>query len=96
VLSAARGPGKAHGQPAESYVYRRVGDGPWERAMDGLPDPAGSLRAVLAPGRTAGELFLLSNHGLHRTADAGLTWTRLAVPWDEEYEDQRPRGLAVV
>jgi len=96
VLSSAGGPRQAHSQPAESSVYRREGDGPWTRAMDGLPDPEGSLRAVLAPGGEAGELFLLSNHGLHRTGDAGRTWARLAVPWREAYETQRPRGLAVV
>jgi len=96
VLSSAGGPRQAHSQPAESSVYRREGDGPWTRAMDGLPDPEGSLRAVLAPGDEAGELFLLSNHGLHRTGDAGRTWARLAVSWREAYETQRPRGLAVV
>lgn len=96
VLTAASGPGAAHSRPAESYVYRREGDGAWERAMAGLPDPEGNLRAVLAPGDVPGELHLLSNHGLYRTTDGARTWTRLPVPWRDAYEAQRPRGLAVV
>lgn len=96
VLSAASGPRAAHSQPAESYVYRRRPDDPWELAMEGLPSPEGSLRAVLTPGTAAGEVFLLSNHGFYRTADAGSSWHSLAIPWDDTYTDQRPRGLAIV
>lgn len=96
VLSAASGPWAAHSQPAESYVYRRAGDEPWTVAMNGLPGPDGSLRAVLAPGRTAGEIYLLSNHGLYRSQTAGQDWTRLPVDWSEAYTNQRPCGLVAL
>lgn len=96
VLTAARGPGKAHSPPAESYVYRRERGGSWEQAMTGLPDPRGSLRGVLAPGEEAGELHLLSNHGVFQTTDAAQTWTEVPVPWRDEYETLRPRGLTVI
>lgn len=94
VLSAASGPGAAHRQPAESYVYRRSGDEPWTLAMDGLPEPDGSLRPVLSAGAEA--IWLLSNRGLFRSVDAGLTWDRVLLPGDEFDADQRPRGLAIV
>ncbi|MFB6170984.1 MAG: WD40/YVTN/BNR-like repeat-containing protein [Haloarculaceae archaeon] len=96
VLTAASDPGAAHSSPAESYVYRREGDGDWERAMAGLPDPEGSLRGVLAAGDGPGEVHLLSNHGLYRTTDSARTWSRLPVPWRPADERLRPRGLAVV
>lgn len=96
VVSAARGPGRAHSRPAESYVYRREDGGPWRVAMDGLPDPAGTFRPVLASGTTPGTLYLLSNHGLFRSADAGRTWTgRDALPAPVTGGGP-PRGLAVV
>jgi photosystem II stability/assembly factor-like uncharacterized protein len=79
---------------AESYVYRRA-NGRWERAMDGLPEPDGLLRAELAPGR-AGEFYALTNHGLFRSTDAGATWGGVDVPWREAYRSQAPRGLAVL
>lgn len=96
VVSAARGPGHAHSRPGESYVYRHETGEPWRVAMDGLPDPAGTLRPVLAPGTTPGEVYLLSNHGLFRSADAGRTWTGLDVLPASATGDRPPQGLAVV
>ena len=95
LLSSASGPRKAHSLPAESYVYRRVGGGAWERAMDGLPGPEGLIRATLARGE-AGEFFALTNRGLFRTTDAGESWDALDVPWSEAYEPQTGRGLVRV
>ncbi|MFC5970774.1 WD40/YVTN/BNR-like repeat-containing protein [Halomarina salina] len=95
LLSSASGPGKAHSLPAESYVYRRVGDGAWEQAMDGLPGPDGLIRATLASG-ASDEFFALTNRGLFRTTDAAESWTALDVPWDEGYESQAGSGLVVV
>ena len=94
VVSAADGARRAHTpETAESYVYRRAG-GEWTVAMDGLPDPEGTVRAVLAAGDGAGEFVALTNHGLYRSHDGAESWTRLAVPWDKEYAVGR--GLAVV
>ena len=82
---------------AESYVYRKTApsDG-WELAMDGLGDPAGTVRAVLAAGDGAGEFAALTNRGLFRSHDAARTWHRLTIPWPEAYEQTVGRGLAVV
>jgi photosystem II stability/assembly factor-like uncharacterized protein len=94
-VSSASGARSAHSPPAESYVYRRTGDGPWERAMEGLPGPEGLVRAVLEPG-DPGEFLALTNRGLFRTTDAGGSWDALDVPWDEAVESQSGRGLAWV
>lgn len=99
VVSSASGARRAHTpSSAEAYVYRRTdasGDGRWERAMDGLPDPEGTVRSVLtaAGGET---IYALNNRGLYRTADAGASWERVPLDWPDEYESQTPRGLAVV
>lgn len=94
VVSAADGARQAHTEAtAESYVYRREG-GEWTAAMDGLPDPGGTVRPVLAAGERAGEFVALTNHGIYRSHDGAQSWTRLAVPWDDEYTCGH--GLAVV
>lgn len=107
LVSAARGARSAHTPAnAEAYVYRREvggdgaagGDGDggaWQLAMDGLPDPEGTVRAVLAAGRP-GEFYALTNRGLYRSGDAGRSWTGLPVEWPGTYTGQVGRGLAVV
>ncbi|MEF8852673.1 MAG: hypothetical protein V5A28_09680 [Haloarculaceae archaeon] len=108
VVSAADGARSAHGVgDAESCVYRttdadRASDEDadtatveWTLAMDGLPDPEGTVRAVLAAG-TGPTLFALNNRGLYRSDDAGEQWARLAVEWSDEYESRTPGRLAVV
>ena len=94
VVSAATGARRAHREAsAESYVYRRTG-GQWTAAMDGLPNPEGTVRAVLAAGDRAGEFVALTNHGVYRSHDGAASWERLAVPWRDKYTVGR--GLAVV
>ena len=105
VVSAARGARSAHTPAnAEAYVYRREvggdraagGDGgAWHLAMDGLPDPEGTVRAVLAAGGP-GEFYALTNRGLYRSRDAGEAWEPLPVEWPGAYTGQVGRGLAVV
>jgi len=100
VVSAASGARAAHwADTAEAYVYRRADDDDdrgWQRAMGGLPDPEGTVRAFLAPGLAAGEFVALTNRGLYRSEDGALSWDRLDVSWPGEYEEQVGRGLAVV
>jgi hypothetical protein len=60
--------------------------------MDGLPDPEGTVRAVLAPGGP-GEFYALTNRGLYRSRDAGGSWARLPVEWPGT--DTVGRGLTV-
>ncbi|WP_254765808.1 WD40/YVTN/BNR-like repeat-containing protein [Salinilacihabitans rarus] len=98
LVSAASGARTAHAASrAESYVYRRAGDGPWER-LDGrgLPTGEGVVRAVLATTGEPGTVYAATNRGLFRSRDFGDAWTRLGVAWDEELERLTPRGLAAV
>ncbi|MFB6127702.1 MAG: WD40/YVTN/BNR-like repeat-containing protein [Halolamina sp.] len=99
LVSAARGAGSAHRQPAETYVYRRdlVAGDEWER-IDGtaLPTGEGVLRPVLeGDPEASGEFVAATDRGLYRTTDGGDTWRRLPVDWDA-YTDETARGLAVV
>jgi len=101
VASAATGATMAHGRDgAESYVYRTTdADDPasvrWERAMDGLPDPDGTVRTVLAAGSGV-VLYAANNYGLFRSPDAGASWDRLPVEWGGGDTSWTPGALAVV
>lgn len=99
LLSAASGAHSAHGQDsADTYVYRRAGDGPWQRVGAGIPTGAGVIRAVLDGIETAdgAGVYAVNNRGLYRSTDAGRTWAELGVEWPEAFLAQAPRGLAVV
>jgi photosystem II stability/assembly factor-like uncharacterized protein len=92
LVSAARGARTAHrAGSAESYVYRRTPGG-WEQAMDGLPEPEGLFRPVLASGSRNGEFAALTNAGLFWSEDAGRHWDR--IPVDASW-DQIGRGLVL-
>lgn len=96
VVSAAHGARSAHTpDTAEAYVYRRT-EGPWEPAMEGLPDPEGQVRAVLAQGTTGDEFVAVTNRGLFRTEDGALSWELVDIEWSAEYSSLIGRGLAVV
>lgn len=96
LTSAASGPRTAHRPQGESYVYRRVGDEPWQRIEnDALPTGEGVLRSVLATDGP-GECYALNNRGLFRSTDAGESWATLDVEWPAGLTDQTPRGLAIV
>lgn len=95
LVSSANGARSAHSSgTADAHVYRRR-DGVWERLADrGLPMGEGVVRAVLATHEEG--FYAANNRGLFRSSDAGDSWERLPVEWDAEFEDQTPRGLAVV
>ncbi|OYR57735.1 hypothetical protein [Halorubrum halodurans] len=64
----------------------------WERLDDrGIPTGEGTYRAVLASGAATGELWALTNHGLHRTVDGGDRFDRVPADLPEAV----PRALAV-
>lgn len=95
LVSSANGARSAHSAgAADSHVYRRRG-GSWERlAGRGLPTGEGVVRATLA---THGdEFYAVNNRGLFRSGDAGDSWECLPVEWAPAFEEQAPRGLAVV
>lgn len=97
LLSAARGPRAAHRRGrAESFVFRKHSEEPWERIGDGLPTGEGVLRYELESGSAAGELFAVTNVGLCRTTDAGDSWIRLPIDWPPELDAQKATGIAAV
>ena len=95
VVSGASGAYSAHrAGTADTYLYRKAGEEPWERVGDGIPTGEGVLRAVLARGTGAGELYALHNHGLYRSGDGGASWERVTA-WPDAYREDAPRGLVV-
>ena len=98
LVSSASGARSAHTlETAESYVYRREGDDPWER-LDGrgLPMGEGVVRAIFATTGEPGVVYAVTNRGLVHSSDFGDSWSRLNVDWDDRLETVTPRGLAVV
>jgi hypothetical protein len=98
VVSAAAGPRQAHdADRAEVYIYRRTRMAEWEPCGAGLPPPRGTTAPVLANDPVEPDAFwLASNHGVFRSADAGLTWTALPGPWPAELARQRVKDLLVL
>ena len=78
-VSAAPGPGKAHGsRSAEERIFRSIGDG-WVALAGGLPDPLASMPYGLAAPR-AGELWAaLADGAVWRSTDHGAKWDELPV-----------------
>ncbi|MBI4306168.1 MAG: hypothetical protein HY678_07585 [Chloroflexi bacterium] len=83
-VSASPGPFQAHGQQgaANSVVYRRWGDSPWEELSDrGLPSPSGWLiSALFADPDQPGHLYAgLRSGEVYFTDDHGESWRALPV-----------------
>ncbi|HEV2237990.1 MAG TPA: glycosyl hydrolase, partial [Ktedonobacterales bacterium] len=97
VISAAHGPEQAHNpQRAESALYRRTGNGPWQRAQGGFPEPRGLLIAVLATHEAElGVFYAANNQGVFRSADAGSSWEALPIRWPEGLHIGRVNALVV-
>jgi photosystem II stability/assembly factor-like uncharacterized protein len=97
VISAARSAGAAHGGGrAESWLYRRKGDGPWRAVTRGVPDPAGStISALVADPGAPGVAYAANNRGVYRSEDLGESWERLGVDWPKGYEGERVAGVAL-
>ncbi|QSW99966.1 hypothetical protein [Haloterrigena alkaliphila] len=95
IVSSASGARTAHtAERAESYVYRRTGDEPWERLEDcGLPTGEGVVRAVFDTTGERGVVYGANNRGLFVTEDFGGRWEPVPIDWDEGLEAQAPRGL---
>jgi photosystem II stability/assembly factor-like uncharacterized protein len=87
VVSAASHPHSAYmvGR-SDGRLYRREGDGRWRQAGAGWPDPPATIAPLLAAGRAPGELWAADERGVHRSADGGASWERVAAfdptpPW---------------
>jgi hypothetical protein len=81
VLSSAASPRRSHGQPAESFIYRRQANAPWQELRSGLPSPSGRRTAVLAAHpRRARTFFAVWEDDVFRSSDGGERWTKLDSP----------------
>ncbi len=98
VISAATGPRQAHDRDrAESFLYRRTADGPWQRLSEGLPDGQGRRAAVLATDhQTPGTFYAAWEGEIFQSTDHGVTWQSLPLQWPDGYHVDRPRSLVAI
>ena len=81
VLSSAASPQRSHGEPAESFIYRRPANKPWRELCGDLPSPSGRRTAVLAAHpRRARTFFAVWEEDVFRSSDGGESWTKLKTP----------------
>lgn len=97
IVSAARSPREAHSLgAADATIYRRSGGGPWREVREGLPQPEGSVRAMLAADPAEpGVFYAAGNRGVFRSSDAGATWGPVAAPLPQPFGGQAPDALVV-
>ncbi len=80
VVSAAT---RAHSAYAagrsDGRLYRRAGESAWERITEGWPAEPDTIAPLLAAGRGPGELWAADERGVHRSADGGRSWERVAA-----------------
>lgn len=80
LVSASTGPRTAYGAGrSDGRIYRRTGDGPWQRVADGWPAMPDTIAPLLLAGAVAGEVWAADERGLHRSHDGGVTWDRVAT-----------------
>jgi len=97
VVSAADSPFTAHDlRIADSTVYRRSGQGRWREVREGLPEPKGTLRALLATNaEQRGVFYSASNRGVFCSEDGGVSWEPVVAPLPDRYAGQSPTAIAV-
>lgn len=98
LVSAAESARRAHGRgAAESFIYQREAADGWRRVTEGLPDPAGTTRAALAPDSMApGTFYAASNRGLFRSSDAGRAWRAIELEVPEGFAMGRVNDVVVL
>lgn len=95
IVSASRGPWSAYSaDEAESHVYRKSADDGWKEVENGLPEPVGTTISALAFGRR--EFYAANNMGIYRSADSGLSWARLEVPWKRSHQRLLARSICII
>ena len=93
VSAASRARSAYQAGASDGRVYRRERDDPWRRVTRGWPDPPETIAPLLVAGREPGEIYAADERGVHRSADGGETWERVAA---FETTPAWLRGLAVV
>jgi hypothetical protein len=98
IASASVGPIQAHRHPfAESYLIRRTEGQPWQRVSIGLPEANDSIVYDVVSNPHEPDVFYAANNkGVFRSADNGLTWIALDIPWPRWFLKQRQLDLVVV
>ena len=78
-VSASTGPFAAHGaRPAEAFVYRWEGEGPWQPLGGGLEQPLDTMPYGFAQ-RDGTLVLALADGVLFESSDRGDSWHRLAL-----------------
>jgi len=95
VVSGASTPWKAHNiGVAESFIYRREKDSPWQKVTQGLPPITGTIVwRLVADVSRAGTFYALSNKGLYMSEDTGLSWRQIRL--SSSIKPTEPLGIAV-
>lgn len=94
LVSASSRPRSAYvAGSADGRLYRRVGDGRWDRVRKGWPEPPDTIAPLLLAGRTGGEVWAADERGVHRSSDGGSSWHRVA---GFETTPHHLRGIALV
>lgn len=78
--SISTSPGSAHGGvDAQAGIFRRTGDGPWQRLSGGLPDPMTRMPyGLLTDPNAPGQLYAGFDNGeVWHSEDHGGQWRRL-------------------
>jgi photosystem II stability/assembly factor-like uncharacterized protein len=93
LVSASTGARNAYDPSiAESYIYRKEKDQPWNRVEQGLPLAQGLMISNLAVDpQDLNTFYALNNRGLYRSTDRGITWIALSVGWNKEYLELAPQ-----
>lgn len=98
IVSASYGARGAHsnGPQAESYLYRREGNGDWEIIQEGLPAPQGTRVYILAANPTQpGHFYAATGSRLFHSNDAGRSWHSLDLTWPDDFHSRGANGLVV-
>ena len=97
VVSAADSPFTAHDpRHADSTIYRRSRRGPWQEVREGLPEPEGTVRALLAANvEEPGVFYAASNRGVFRSTDGGVSWEPVLPALPGRFDGQSPHAVTV-
>jgi photosystem II stability/assembly factor-like uncharacterized protein len=83
LMSVAKGAYGAHyEQMSNSFVYRREGDGAWQKTSRGLPEAHHHRAAAIAESVSEPGVFYSSTEGLvFCSLDGGRSWKQLLIDW---------------
>ncbi len=97
IVSAAASARHAHDEEkAESFIYRRHGDAPWQQVCAGLPQSSGRRTAALAahPSEPV-RFFVVWEREVYHSRDGGGSWNPLNVPWPPGFEVETLHSIAI-